>query len=149
MGIVVVTAVVLVAVVGATLFAAGDRTDSWARLGDWLRLAAAAFTGVLALVLVGPAWADSGGFALLLVGVPLVLAAGSLLVKGSSRLSSAVVGVAALLMLGWALLTGLGFGGFFVGPALLLVASATASTLGRQSRAPQVDARVSSRAHHG
>ena len=140
---VIVVSVVLIAVVCAVAFGAGTRGESLARVGYGVRIAACVFAVVVALIIVGPAWADSGAFALLLVGVPIFLAAGSLLVKGHGRRTAAVVWVAAVLMLGWALLTGLGSGLFFLGPAIVMVAAATASTLANQSPGVKADAPVS------
>lgn len=143
MWLVIVVSVVLIAAVCAASFGVGVRGESLAAVGYGLRIAACVFTVVLALTIVGPAWTDSGAFALLLVGVPIILAAGSLMAKGNGRRMTAVLWVAAVLMLGWALLTALGPGMFFLGPAIVMVAAATASTVGNQSPAVQHDAHLS------
>lgn len=143
MWMVMVVSAVLVAAACAAAFGVGIRGESVATVGYGLRIAACVFTVVLALTVVGSAWADSGAFALLLVGVPILLAAGSLMAKGNGRRMTAVLWVAAVLMLGWALLTGLGLGMFFLGPAIVMLAAATASTLGNQSHAVAHDAHLS------
>ena len=63
-------------------------------------------------------WADSGGFAVVALGLP-VLASLAAVLGSSSRLAAPLTWAAALVMLGWALLLGLGLGGVLLPPALV------------------------------
>jgi low temperature requirement protein LtrA len=78
-------------------------------------------------------WADSGSFVVALFGVPLLCAAGALVVEraGRGRLVPAVVGVLAAGSLVWSLLTALGFGLLLV-PSLLLVGATLVSWADRR-----------------
>lgn len=118
--------VLVVAVLGvaATLMmwrqGRSHRRRAWARPLHWGALLAA----VAAAVTVWPTtWPDSGAFALLLLGVPVVLTAACLGIPEQARWRVSVW-LAALLLLGWALLLGLGVGLVFVPAALLLLAAA-------------------------
>ena len=100
------------------------------RSGAWARplQGCALLSAVAAAVAVwSTAWSDSGAFALLLLGVPVVLAAASLGIPERARWRRVGVWLFAVLLLGWALLLGLGVGLVFVPSALLLLAAATVS----------------------
>ena len=100
------------------------RSVAWARPLQW----GALLTAVAAAVAVwSTTWSDSGAFALLLLGVPVVLAAACLGIPEQARWRRVGVWLFALLLLGWALLLGLGVGLIFVPAALLLLAAATVS----------------------
>ncbi len=96
-----------------------------------LRLAAAVATAAVAAVVASPAWRDSGAFAIVVVGVPLLCAAAALVVPLGGRSGAAAAWGAAVVMLGWSLLTALGLGGYFLVPSALMVAAAVAATPGR------------------
>lgn len=120
--ILVVVAVLAVAVTLLMWSLGGsNRRSGWARPLQW----APPLAAVVAAVAVWPTtWPDSGAFALLLLGVPVVLAAAPLGMPEQARWRRAGVWLVALLQLGWALLLGLGVGLLFVPAALLLVAAA-------------------------
>jgi len=98
------------------------RSGAWARPLHWGALLTAVAAAVAAW---STTWSDSGAFALLLLGVPVVLAAASLGIPEQARWRRVGVWLFALLLLGWALLLGLGVGLVFVPAALLLLAAAT------------------------
>ena len=130
----VVVAFVLVTAAGvAAARTAGAAALRWSR---WLRWAALAAAAVTATVLAPASASDSGSFAVVLLGVPVALAAiqvGSELVTGHPW--AAVDWPTAILALGWALLLALGIGLAFVPAALLqLAAAATATGIGRSAR---------------
>ena len=123
--------VLVVAVLGvaATLVmwrqAGSHHRGAWARPLQWGALLAA----LAAAVTVWPTtWPDSGAFALLLLGVPVVLAAASLGIPEQARWRRVGAWLFALLLLGWALLLGLGVGLVFVPAALLLLAAAAVAS---------------------
>jgi hypothetical protein len=133
-GIGVLSIAVLVGVLVAGAVAAGLvlRTRPPGRTAPVLRVVAAASTVLVAALVVGPAWRDSGAFTGLLVGVPLVCAVAALLAGRAVR-GGAVMWTAAVLMLSWSLLTALGVGVWFLGPSALMLAAAVA-TRGRRAR---------------
>ncbi|MGY2067771.1 hypothetical protein [Blastococcus sp. SYSU DS0619] len=79
------------------------------------------------------AWEDSGAFALVLFGIPLICAALALWVESGSttRAASAVVALLGAVSVTWSLITGLGLGGSFLLPSLLLLVAATVSWVDR------------------
>jgi hypothetical protein len=112
---------------------ATHQTHQWAR---WLRWAALAAAAVAAVALAPAVARDSGWFATVLLGVPVVLAA---IPVGLDWLTGRVWGgvewLAAILAMGWAVLLALGIGLAFVPAALLqLAAAATAMAPGRTER---------------
>ena len=119
----------LVVVIPLTVVSAlawgGERTSAV------LRWAALAVSGLVAIALFGPGWADSGAFALIALGLPVVLSGAGVL-AGSSRYGAAVTWVAALVQLAWSLLLGLGIGLFLLPAALLEIAAAVAPTVPAQ-----------------
>ena len=123
----VVLVVVLLGVAAALVMwrqGRSHRAGAWARPLHWgaLLSAVAADVGVWSTT-----WSDSGAFALLLLGVPVVLAAASLGIPEQARWRRVGVWLFALLLLGWALLLGLGVGLVFVPAAMLSLAAAAAS----------------------
>jgi hypothetical protein len=94
------------------------------RVLRWLALALALVT---AAVLFGPVWADSGGFAVWALGLPVLLCVAPIAVS-SSRYSVAVTWLVATALLAWSLLLGLGVGLFLLPAALVEVAAAAAQT---------------------
>ena len=123
--------VLVVAVLGvaATLVmwrqAGSHHRGAWARPLQWGALLAA----LAAAVTVWPTtWPDSGAFALLLLGAPVVLAATSLGIPEQARWRRVSAWLVAFLLLGWALLLGLGVGLVFVPAALLLLAAAAVAS---------------------
>jgi hypothetical protein len=108
------------------------------RWSQWLRLAALGAAAVAAVVLAPAAARDSGRFAAVLLGVPIVLAAvpaGWYLFTGRPR--GGIDWLAAVLAIGWAVLLALGIGLAFVPAALLqLAAAATATATDRSLPAP-------------
>src|SRR5262245_30984523 len=111
---------------------AGPAARRWSR---WLRWAALGAAVVAAAVLTPAAARDSGRFAAVLLGVPVVLAAlpvGWDLVTG--RPQAAIDWLAAILAIGWAVLLALGIGLVFVPAALLQLAAAATLWAGRASR---------------
>ena len=101
------------------------RPGAWARPLHWgaLLSAVAADVGVWSTTR-----SDSGAFALLLLGVPVVLAAASLGIPEQARWRRVGVWLFALLLLGWALLLGLGVGLVFVPAAMLSLAAAVSNS---------------------
>ena len=99
-------------------------SGAWARPLHWGALLAAV---AAAVAVWSTTWSDSGAFALLLLGVPVVLAAAPLGIPEQARWRRVGVWLVALLLLGWALLLGLGVGLVFVPAAMLLLAAATVS----------------------
>ena len=98
------------------------------RVARTLQLVAVLLTLVVAAVVVGPAWQDSGSFALVLVGIPLACALITFLAP-RTRHAILLAWIAAVTMLLWSLVIGLGLGVNFQPPAILLIASATSATL--------------------
>ena len=135
----VVVAFVLVTAAGVA--AARTARPAAIRWSRWLRWAALAAAAVVAAVLAPAAARDSGWFAVVLLGVPVALAAiqvGSELVTGHPM--AAVDWLTGILALGWALLLALGVGLAFVPAALLqLAAAATATGIGRTTRIGRAD----------
>lgn len=85
------------------------------------------------------AWQDSGSFAFVLFGIPLVCAVGALLAEtaSSTRLAPVVVAVLGVVALVWSLLTVGGIGlGFAPSSLLLLVAAMVSWTDRRDPAAP-------------
>jgi hypothetical protein len=75
------------------------------------------------------AWEDSGAFAFVLFGVPLMCTVSALWVERAdgALLAPAVVAVLGLVCLAWSLLTGLGIGLVFLLPSFLLLSAAAVS----------------------
>jgi hypothetical protein len=135
----------LVLVIGASLLVtaagmaarrtAGPAARRWSR---WLRWAALGAAVVAAAVLAPAAARDSGSFAAVLLGVPVVLAAlpvGWDLVTG--RLHAAIDWPAAILAMGWAVLLALGIGLALVPAALLQLAAAATASAARPDRSDE------------
>jgi hypothetical protein len=132
--VLVIAASVLVTVAGMLAGrTGGPAARRWSRWLRWAALGAAVFA---AAVLAPAAARDSGSFAAVLLGVPVVLAAfpvGWHLVTG--RPQAAIDWLAAILAMGWAVLLALGIGLAFVPAALLqLAAAATGSAADRTVR---------------
>lgn len=126
--VLVVTAGVLLAVLAAVMVrrAPGPAAEQWSRWLQWAGLAAA----VVAAIALGPdAVQDSGWFAIVLIGVPVVLAALPPLWDLTVGRGGAAVGwLAAVVAVGWALLLALGIGLAFLPAAFLMLAAAAART---------------------
>src|SRR5262245_35197237 len=137
LGLLVITASLLATIVGiAAARTAGPAARRWSR---WLRWTALGAAVVTAAVLTPAAARDSGSFAAVLLGVPVVLAALPLgwdLYTG--RPHGAIDWPAAALSMGWAVLLALGIGLAFV-PAALLQLSAAATA--QRSRPDQAEGR--------
>ncbi|MCW2700003.1 MAG: hypothetical protein JWQ45_1538 [Blastococcus sp.] len=89
-----------------------------------VRWAAFALALVPAVVMFGPVAADSGGFAVWGLGLPVLLSALPIL-SASSRYVVAVTWLAAVALLSWSLLLALGVGAYFLPAAFAeLVAAA-------------------------
>jgi hypothetical protein len=128
MGILVALALVAVTVV-AVLLVRKRRTqavmDLWSRVLRWGAVVAALMAAAL---LVPDTKAESGMFALVLLGVPVAVCALAAFVSEVADGAGHVAAWAgALLMLAWVLLLGLGVGLAFAPAALLLVGAASAS----------------------
>ena len=81
-------------------------------------------------------WEDSGSFALVLFGVPLLCAALALWAeRAGTRAAPGVVAVLGVVSLAWSLLTGLGIGLGFLLPSLLLLVAAMISWVDRRHSA--------------
>jgi hypothetical protein len=100
----------------------GDRVSS-----VLLRLALAVSV-VVALAFIGPGVADSGGFAVLLLGVPVAASAVAVLAE-RFRYGAVVTWVMAVVQVVWALLLGLGVGLALLPAALVETAAATRQSL--------------------
>ena len=115
--------------------AGGPAARRWA---DWLRWVALVAAAVAAVVLAPAVARDSGWFAIVLLGVPIVLAAlpvGLNWITGRAR--SGIDWLAAILAMAWAVLLALGIGVAFLPAALLqfaAAAAATATASGRTAR---------------
>ncbi len=109
-----------------------------------MALTAVSLLCVLAVVVLfgGVAWEDSGSFAVVLFGIPVVATAGVLWVELATRGLGAWTVSAALaaISLTWSLITGLGLGLFLLLPSSLLVV-AVAASLGH--RLEQIRSRAS------
>jgi hypothetical protein len=83
------------------------------------------------------AWEDSGAFAFLLFGVPLVCAALALAAERvpGSTIAPLIVTVLGLVSVGWSVVTGLGIGLAFLLPSLLLLVAAMVSWVDRRGSA--------------
>jgi hypothetical protein len=134
LGLLVITASLLATIVGiAAARTAGPAACRWSR---WLRWAALGAAVVTAAALAPLVVADSGSFAAVLLGVPVVLAALPLgwdLFTG--RPHGAIDWPAAVLAMGWAVLLALGIGLAFVPAALLQLAAAATALRSRPDRA--------------
>jgi hypothetical protein len=122
--VLVIAASLLVAAAGIAAGRTAGPAAPWSR---WLRWAALGAAVVAAAGFAPAAARDSGWFAVVLLGVPVVLAAipvGWDLVTG--RPQAAIDWLAAILTMGWAVLLALGIGLAFVPAALLQLAAATA-----------------------
>lgn len=102
----------------------GERRGTTASALRWL---AGAVTVGLAISFFPTAWDDSGAFAFVLVGVPVLAAALALSAVPAGR-ATALTWIAAVVMLGWSLITALGLGIYFLVPSLLLFLAAAMST---------------------
>jgi hypothetical protein len=90
----------------------------------WVALALAVVTAVL---LFGVTWADSGGFAVWALGLPVLLCVVPIVVA-RWRFSVAVTWLVAGVLLAWSLVLGLGIGLFLLPAALVECAAAAAQT---------------------
>jgi hypothetical protein len=138
--VLVIAACLLVTMAGMTAGrTTGPARRRWSR---WLRWAALGSAVVAAVVLAPAAARDSGSFAAVLLGVPVVLAAlpaGWDLVTG--RPGAAIEWPAAILAMGWAVLLALGIGLAFVPAALLQFAAAATASAVRTGRSNGFDKR--------
>ncbi len=131
---VVVSTIIAVALVVFLSLALSDRhTDGPSRIPRALRIAAGMVTVAVASMLVWPAWQDSGAFALVLVGVPVVCAIVMIAATVADRWAALATWTAAVALLIWSLLTSLGLGLYFLGPAVLMIVAAAAAGRGRQT----------------
>jgi hypothetical protein len=97
-------------------------------------------------VIVWPrAWADSGAFALVLLGVPVGCCLVALCADLIGWRTALVTTLAAVVALVWSLLTGLGLGFYFLLPAVLLAIAAATSWQIRRSPRHTSDDRSPSR----
>lgn len=129
----------LVVVASLIVIAAGIRAGragglAVPRWAGWLQWAAFAAAAVAAVMLAPAVARDSGWFATVLLGVPVVLAA---LPVGLDRITGrAWIGIAwlaAILAMGWAVLLALGVGVAFLPAALLQFAAAATATASRRT----------------
>lgn len=88
-----------------------------------LRWSALGLAVVVAGWLIADVWSDTGVFALVLLGLPVLVCLVAVLASGS-RYARAVTWGAAAVVLGWSLVLGLGVGLFFLPVAFLLAAAA-------------------------
>ena len=130
-GVIVAVAVVL----SLALTPADRRPAGGRRTARALRIIAGVVTLAVAAVLVRPAWQDSGAFALVLVGVPVVPATIVLALTLTGRRATLATWVAAAVALGWGLLTSLGLGLYLLGPAVLMLVAAVAAGRDRPATA--------------
>jgi hypothetical protein len=132
--LVVIASLIVMAAGIAAGRAGGPAARRWVA---WLRWAAFAAAAVAAVVLAPAVARDSGSFATVLLGVPVVLAA---LPIGMERIAGRAWGggidwLAAILAMAWAVLLALGIGLAFIPAALLqLAAATTAMVSGRTAR---------------
>lgn len=128
MGILVALAVVAVAVAAAVLVSKRKKPvviDLWTRVLRWGSVVSALMA---AGVLVPETKAESGMFALVLLGVPVVVCALAAFVSEvGGRAGRVAAWAGALVMLAWVLLLGIGVGLAFAPAALLLLGAASAS----------------------
>lgn len=103
-------ALVVVAVLvaaGVALVPAARRSDG--RTADVLRWVALGLAVLVAVALAADVWADAGGFAVVALGLPVVVLLVPVLAAGS-RWAGAVTATAATVVLAWALVLGLSIG---------------------------------------
>lgn len=128
MGILVALAVVAVAVAAAVLVSKRKKPvvmDLWTRVLRWGSVVSALMAAGL---LVPDTKAESGMFALVLLGVPVAVCALAAFVSEVAEGAGRVVAwTGALVMLAWVLLLGIGVGLAFAPAALLLLGAASAS----------------------
>ena len=128
MGILVALAVVAVAVAAAVLVSKRKKPvvmHLWTRVLRWGSVVSALMAAGL---LVPETKAESGMFALVLLGVPVVVCALAAFVSEVAGRAGRVAALAgALVMLAWVLLLGIGVGLAFAPAALLLLGAASAS----------------------
>ncbi|WP_258725138.1 hypothetical protein [Cellulomonas sp. NS3] len=113
--------------------------DGRSRISVGLRLTAAVATIAVAIVIAAVSWEDSGAFALVLAGVPMLAVAPLLRPHLRPRTAAIATWAAAGIVLAWAVLTGLGTGAYFAAPGVLLLVAAIASL----ARAPAPGATAS------
>ncbi|MBM4624970.1 MULTISPECIES: hypothetical protein [Micrococcales] len=89
-----------------------------------VRIVTALAATTLSVVLLVPAWQDSGELSLVLVGVPAVAGTTVLVLECTGRPVRAVTWIAGILVLFWSVLTALGLGLYYLGPGILLLAAA-------------------------
>ncbi len=133
--IAVATIRLLVAVaLGAAVLARG--TGPGGDVARWLRWAALAVALAVSVALTPAVTRDAGGFAIIALGLPVLLAAAPLVAQRSPRGAAAVTWACGLLLLAWALLLGLGIGLYLLPAAvLLLLAAASSPRTTRSARA--------------
>jgi len=128
MGILVALAVVAVAVAAAVLVSKRKKPvvmDLWTRVLRWGSVVSALMAAGL---LVPDTKAESGMFALVLLGVPVVVCALAAFVSEvAGRAGRVAAWAGALVMIAWVLLLGIGVGLAFAPAALLLLGAASAS----------------------
>lgn len=88
-----------------------------------LRWIALGLATLVAAWLAAEVWRDAGGFAFLLLGLPVVVCLVAALAS-RSRYARALTWGAAAVVLGWSLVLGLGIGLFFLPVAFVLAAAA-------------------------
>ena len=98
-----------------------------------LRRLALALALLVAGLLAGPVWADSGSFALWALGLPVLLCVVPIVVA-PWRYAAAVTWLVAAALLAWSLLLGLGMGLLLLPVALVEMAAAAAGTAPRHRR---------------
>jgi hypothetical protein len=121
----------------ATVRRGGQAARRWAA---WLRWGALAAAGAAAITLGPLVGRDSGWFAIVLLGVPVVLAALPVaLFQITGRTWSGIAWLAAIAAMAWAVLLALGIGLAFLPAALLQLAAAAAGTTSSRTGGPHVD----------
>lgn len=103
----------------------GNGPGPVARVLRWMTFAV---TVGMAIAVFPAAWDDTGTFAVVLVGVPVLAVASAVVAHLTGRAVIVVSWVAAAVMLAWSLITALGLGFYFVAPSLLMTLVAAMST---------------------
>jgi len=102
-----------------------------------LRWGALACAVVTAALLGRGTWADSGSFAVIALGVPVIGALLPFVPMGSRRATTVLTYLAGLAVLAWSLLLGLGIGLFLLPTAALLLGAAVTSHPSRERATPK------------
>jgi hypothetical protein len=126
--------VVALAIIAAGILAAtAHGTYRPGRIARWI---AFGLVVGIAIALSLPAYDDSGWFAFMLLGIPLVDSVLALIADYVGRWVAGVTWIAALILIAWSLVTALGAGFYFLAPGLVMLVAAVLSAPRRRTAVP-------------